>query len=75
MDGMALRDPESLGFYSLPRLAERLGETSKDTGPHLTRAVVTGFYSEIFTFFYLSALPEAGQYFPEATAQRIHRSQ
>ena len=75
MDGMALRDPESLGFYSLPRLAERLGETSKDTGPHLTRAVVTGFYSEIFTFFYLWVLPEAGQYFPEAIEQRIDRSQ
>lgn len=75
MDGMALRDPESLGFYSLPRLAGSSGETSKDAGPHLARAVVTGFYLEIFTFFYLWALPEAGQYFPEATEQRIDRLQ
>ena len=75
MDGMTLRDPEGLGFYSLPDPAGSSGETLKDTGPHLAREVVTGLYLEIFTFFFLWALPLAGRYFPEATEQRTDRLQ
>lgn len=67
MDGWDDCEVLQIWFFSLSQSPAGVsGETLKDTGPHLARKAVPGFCLEIVPLFYLWALLEAGQCFPEA---------